>query len=95
MVIVIPDAVLTSDINRLTNQLWKLIPMRENKEDWLAHLDYLIVELAGLNKLCSTTDEKFLILLSKLKGLQVEETVFQVYRKTVFECISLLREMRL
>ena len=95
MIIIIPDSVLTSDINRLTNQLWKLIPMRENQEDWLNHLNYLIVELAGLNELCSNTDEKFLILLSKLKGLQVEDTAFQVYRKTVFECISLLREMRL
>ena len=95
MIIVIPDAVLTSDINRLTNQLWKLIPMRENEEDWLNHLNYLIVELAGLNELCSNTDEKFLILLSKLKGLLIEDTAFQVYRKTVFECISLLREMRL
>ena len=95
MIIVIPDAVLTSDINRLTNQLWKLIPMRENEEDWLNHLNYLIVELAGLNELCSNTDEKFLILLSKLKGLQIEDTTFHVYRKTVFECISLLREMRL
>ena len=95
MIIVIPDAVLISDINRLTNQLWKLIPMRENDEDWLNHLKYLIVELAGLNELCSNTDEKFLILLSKLKGLQIEDTTFHVYRKTVFECISLLREMRL
>ena len=95
MIIIIPDAVLTSDINRLTNQLWKLIPMRENKEDWLSHLNYLIVELAGLNELCSNTDEKFLILLSKLKGLQIEDTTFHVYRKTVFEYISLLREMRL
>ena len=95
MIIIIPDAVLASDINRLTNQLWKLIPMRENEEDWLNHLNYLIVELAGLNELCSNTDEKFLILLSKLKGLQIEDTTFQVYRKTVFECISLLREMRL
>jgi hypothetical protein len=40
-------------------------------------------------------DEKFLILLSKLKGLAIEDTDFQLYRKTVFECISLLREMRL
>ena len=95
MIIIIPDAVLTSDINRLTNQLWKLIPMRENEEDWLNHLNCLIMELAGLNKLCSSADEKFLILLSKLKGLQIEDTTFQVYRKTVFECISLLREMRL
>lgn len=95
MTIIIPSSVVTSDINRLTNQLWKLIPMRENQEDWLSHLDNLVVELAGLNELSSNTDENFLILLSKLKGLRVEDTVFQVYRKTVFECISLLREMRL
>ncbi len=95
MILIIPDTIITSDINRLTNQLWKLIPMRENKENWLTQLDSLIVELAGLKSLSENTDEKFLILLSKLKGLQVEETSFQLYRKTVFECISLLREMRL
>ena len=27
------DVILTT-ITRLTNQLWKLIPMRENEEDW-------------------------------------------------------------
>lgn len=95
MTIIIPAAAVSSDINRLTNQLWKLIPMRENKENWLGHLDSLIIELAGLNGLSSNADEKFLILLSKLKGLQVEDTNFQLYRKTVFESISLLREMRL
>ena len=95
MTIIIPAATVSSDINRLTNQLWKLIPMRENKENWLGHLDSLIIELAGLNELSSNADEKFLILLSKLKGLQVEDTNFQLYRKTVFESISLLREMRL
>ena len=26
--------VVKKDIYRLTNQLWKLIPMRENEEDW-------------------------------------------------------------
>ena len=95
MTIIIPAATVSSDINRLTNQLWKLIPMRENKENWLGHLDSLIIELAGLNELSSNADKKFLILLSKLKGLQVEDTNFQLYRKTVFESISLLREMRL
>jgi hypothetical protein len=76
MIIVLPDTVVTTNINRLTNQLWKLIPMRENQENWLAHLDYLIVELAGLNELSSNADVNFLILLSKLKGLKVEDTAF-------------------
>ena len=91
----IPSTIVKTNINRLTNQLWKLITMRENDEDWLMHLESLIVELAGLNALSSNVNEKFLILLSKLKGLKIEDTNFQIYRKTVFECISLLREMRL
>lgn len=95
MTIIIPDSVITADVNRLTNQMWKLIPMRENNENWLGQLQSLIVEVSGLNALSSNISEKFLILLSKLKGLEVENTEFQLYRKTVFECISLLREMRL
>ena len=69
MILIIPDTTITSDITRLTNQLWKLIPMRENQENWLTQLNSLIIELAGLKSLSENTDEKFLILLSKLKGL--------------------------
>ena len=29
-----PIEVIELNIKRLTNQLWKLIPMRENGEDW-------------------------------------------------------------
>ena len=80
------------DINRLTNQLWKLIPMRENNENWITHLQTVIVELVGLNEILNF-DERFLILMSKLEGLRVGEVEFFVYRKTVFESISLLREI--
>ena len=95
MTIIIPNKIVSADINRLTNQMWKLIPMRENQEDWQTHLESLIIEVAGLGRLSPKINEKFLTLLSKLKGLSVEETTFGLYRKTVFECISLLREMRL
>ena len=30
----ITSEVLTKTLNRLTNQVWKLIPMAENNEDW-------------------------------------------------------------
>ena len=29
----IPNSIIKADIDRLTNQLWKLIPMRENEEN--------------------------------------------------------------
>ena len=92
----ISEDIIATNIKRLTNQLWKLIPMRENQEDWLIQLDTVIIELAGLQELSNNTaDEKFLILLSKLEGLKQKDNSFNIYRKTVFECISLLRELRL
>ena len=79
------------NIKRLTNQLWKLIPMRENNEDWRKQLDTVLIEIAGLNELF--INPLFLQLISKLEGMRVEELNFELYRKTVFECISLLQEL--
>ena len=80
---------IRKNIQSLTNQLWKLIPMRENDEDWSRQLDTVILEIAGLNEIF--IDPQFLQLLSKLEGLKVYETNFELYRKTVFESISLLQ----
>jgi len=88
----IPRESLQSDVNRLTNQLWKLIPMRENEENWKEQLNSVLIEVSGLGEIFNT-NEKFLILLSKLEGLKITEISFGTYRKTVFESISLLREI--
>lgn len=85
--------VIKTDINRLTNQLWKLIPMRENNENWQTQLDTVILEIAGLDKIFYL-NVQFLVLLSKLEGLKCEDVDFKVYRKTVFESITLLREIQ-
>lgn len=82
---------INTNVKRLTNQMWKLIPMREHKEDWEKQLNTVIVEIAGLNEIFITPH--FLQLLSKLEGLRIQETDFELYRKTVFECISLLQEL--
>lgn len=76
---------------RLTNQLWKLIPMKEHEEDWQKQLDTVILEITGLNEILIFTP-CLLTLLSKLEGLRVVEIPFTLYRKTVFEAISLLQE---
>lgn len=79
------------NVRRLTNQMWKLIPMREHDEDWSKQLDTVTLEVAGLNEIF--IHPQFLQLLCKLEGLKVQETTFELYRKTVFECISLLQEL--
>ena len=82
---------IEANTRRLTNQLWKLIPMREHEEDWIKQLDTVILEIAGLNEIFIRP--QFLQLLSKLEGLKQYEISFELYRKTVFECISLLQEL--
>lgn len=82
---------ISTNVQRLTNQLWKLIPMREHKEDWEKQLDTVIIEIAGLHKIFM--HPLFLQLLSKLEGLKANEISFELYRKTVFESISLLQEL--
>lgn len=63
--------------------------MREHEENWKKQLDTVIIEIAGMNEIFM--DPQFLQLLSKLEGLKVQETSFELYRKTVFETISLLQ----
>ena len=66
--------------------------MRENNEDWLKQLDTVIIEVAGLSNIFEGS--AFLQLLAKLEGLRIVDINFDLYRKTVFECISLLRSIK-
>ena len=67
--------------------------MRENEEDWGKQLQSVIIQVSGLNEIF-LFNPLFLQLLAKLEGLEVEEVNFENYRKTVFECISLLQDMK-
>ena len=82
---------MQKNVMRLTNQLWKLIPMKEHEEDWQKQLDTVIIEITGLNEILIFSPS-LLTLLSKLEGLKTVEIPFTLYRKTVFESISLLQE---
>ena len=67
--------------------------MRENEENWEKQLDTVIIEIAGLGEIFYLVSQ-FLQLLSKLEGLRKVETSFDLYRKTVFESINLLQEVK-
>ncbi len=84
---------INNEIIRLTNQLWKLIPMRENEEDWKKQLETVIIDIAGKDEIF-LHNSHFLQLLSKLEGLRVVENDFNIYRKTIFEAINILQEVR-
>ena len=72
----IPEEDVNKNVRRLTNQLWKLIPMREHEEDWQKQLDTVILEIAGLNEIFMGS--AFLQTLSKLEALRIKETNFEL-----------------
>ena len=82
------------EIVRLTNQMWKLIPMRENGELWERQLETVIIDIAGKDEIFCHNSQ-FLQLLSKLEGLRVLDVDFSIYRKTIFECINLINDTKL
>ena len=84
---------IEQNVTRLTNQIWKLIPMREHEEDWKKQLDTVNIEIAGLG-IMFTQIPQYLSLRAKLEGIKEIETSFELYRRTIFECINLLQEIK-
>lgn len=85
------DVIVGKDLHRLVNQIWKLLPMRENEENWQKQLSSVLNELYGLHTMFGGQLD-FLILTSKLEGLTKTDN-FMTYRMVVFSAISILTEL--
>ena len=80
------------NIDRITNQIFKLLPSREEGGDWITPLNNLIVEISSL-----LIDQVNLFsLLCKLEGLLTltEEKDFYQFRKIIFECLRLINDIK-
>lgn len=86
---------LTSNLHRLLNQIYKLLPFREEGADWEKPLNTIQIELAGLNELLLNSQPVVLKLMSKLEGLftLTEENQFEKFRSTIFECLNVMNEL--
>ena len=89
---VIADNAVILNIKKIINQIYKLLPGREEGLDWRSPLSTIIEELAGMSKLVQFNKEDFFSLLCKLEGLYTltEEEDFFLYRRTIFECLSIV-----
>ena len=88
------DAII-KNIDRLTNQVFKLLPNREEGGDWKTPLEIIIIELAGMDELLLDHVNLFSLLckLEALLKLDKEED-FLLFRKTIFECLGLMNGMK-
>lgn len=91
----IQDAVIVDNLHRLINQVYKLLPNREEGIDWEKPLTTIVEELAGMDRLLIDQQNVLFSLLCKLEGLftLAEEDDFQLYRRTIFECLSLMNSI--
>lgn len=89
----IDNFVIQKRLQNLINQIYKLLPIREQGSDWQKPLQTILEELAGIQRLTNCGDlEVFFPLLSKLEGLYslITESDFPCYRRTIFECLGLM-----
>lgn len=85
---------IAANLNRLTGQVFRLLPAREEGEDWIKPCETLITETLGLFDLVPELSEG-LTVASKLQGLKEQgvEVEFPLYRRTIFECCTLLSKL--
>lgn len=92
----INNEAIESNLKRITNQIYKLLPNREENIDWETPLATIMEELSGMDRLLIGQHEILFSLLSKLEGLFIlinEEDFFQ-YRRTIFECLGLMSNLK-
>lgn len=93
--ILIEDKSIAVNLKRITNQVYKLLPSREEGADWEKPLSTLIEEIAGMERLLVGQHDTLFPLLCKLEGLftLTKEEDFFLFRRTIFECLSLIGEL--
>ena len=93
-------------ISYIKNQIYKILPLAEERGEWQKHLDTLMVELTGTHNVFLNTIN-FMSLVSKLETLknvpefphslsldEIKKTKdFQLFRKTIFECMNIAESL--
>lgn len=94
----IQENTIRDNLKRIINQIYKLLPNREEGVDWIKPLETIMEELAGMSRLfCEYTNQQlFFTLICKLEGLYSlsKEGDFALFRRTIFECLSLTGELQ-
>lgn len=85
----IANEVMLNYLDKLTNKLFRILPTREEKGDWLSLLQSVSIEVSGLVNLLDDQVD-LLSLLSKLEALSKlqKEEDFLNFRKLIFECLD-------
>lgn len=84
------------NLTRLTNQIYKLLPIREEGGDWRRPLETIMEEVAGVDRLFLDQQPMVYKLACKLEGLYSLNYAedFMLYRSIIFECLGIIGELQ-
>ena len=84
--------VIQLNIKRITNQVYKLLPLREEGNDYISLLDMIIEELHGLGRVLLNDKVRIFEVICKLEGLYdlQDEKSFGIFRRAIFESLQCL-----
>lgn len=90
----VPNKPFLLRMHSIVNQIYKLLPIRQEGEDWRLPLETINEELAGMLILLPD-EESLFALVCKLQGLLSldKQEDFLQYRRTIFECLNLLDKL--
>lgn len=88
------SSIVAANLHRMTGQVFRLLPAREEGQDWVKPLETLITELTGLFSLLPDLSSG-LAVISKMEGLKKQgvDIEFNIYRRTIFECCTILSKL--
>lgn len=91
----VSNETLNKSLKRIINLIYKLLPMREEGNDWEKPLETIIEELVGMNRLVIDLQPDLFPVICKLEGLfsLQDKQEMALYRRTIFECLSLLSKI--
>lgn len=91
----VSNETLNKSLKRIINLIYKLLPMREEGNDWEKPLETIIEELVGMNRLVIDLQPDLFPVICKLEGLfsLQDKQEMALYRRTIFECLSLLNKI--
>ena len=83
------------NLSRLTNQIYKLLPLREEGGNWQRPLETIMEELSGMDRLFLDQQPNLYKLSCKLEGLftLVDKNDFMTYRGVIFECLGIISDL--
>jgi hypothetical protein len=88
----IKETTMDEFLDQTIRNIFKLLPLYEENKEWQKYLQSFIEELVGANEIFLESPT-FIRLISKLEGLNQLENDRQLYRKVVFDSITLTKAL--